>query len=151
MALILNSYPSYIVPIYDVKMTEDYYLIVMQLCNGGDLSKLKNYLQGWSDMATLNFWKNVCLKIYEGILILHENNVLHRDFKPDNIFVHYPSKNNKTINVENFDPFIDFEIKIGDFGLAWQGLIANMPLTWEVGASLMRSPEYMKGSKNVAK
>jgi len=49
---------------------------------------------------------------------MHEKEVLHRDLKPDNIFIHYPSLNTKSINVKNFSPKIEFEVKIGDFGLS---------------------------------
>ena len=80
-------------------------------------------------MATLEFWKKVSLKLYEGIDILDKKAVLHRDLKPDNIYICYPSKSDKTVNVENFDPSIDFNIKIGDFGIARQVLVTDTPMT----------------------
>jgi serine/threonine-protein kinase ULK/ATG1 len=40
-----------------------------------------------------------------GVQIIHENNLVHRDLKPDNILLHRPSESS---------PYV---LKIADFGL----------------------------------
>lgn len=64
----------------------------------------------------------------EGIIYLHERNVIHWDLKPANIFI---SKG---------------EVKIGDFGLATQfeGQIKNYKNFELVGTPLYIAPEYDK-------
>ena len=44
---------------------------------------------------------NLIVQLLQGIRHMHENRILHRDIKPDNIFLGYEGK-----------------IKIGDFGIS---------------------------------
>ena len=67
--------------------------LVLEYCNGGDLSK---YISTGNNENDLKYLK----QILNGLDFLFKNNVLHRDIKPQNILIH----NNN--------------IKISDFGFA---------------------------------
>ena len=78
-------------------------LVVMEYCDKGDLSQMfeSEQFSNWSTRL------KIIKQIAHAINNLHKNGMIHRDIKSRNILV-------KTIG-ENGD---DFEIKIGDLGLA---------------------------------
>lgn len=80
--------------------------LVMEFCNGGDLS---DYIEE-NFRIEEGIVRIVTRQIVEGMNELFRNNIIHRDLKPKNIFIHYPNLLNKDINKA--------EIKIGDFGIS---------------------------------
>ena len=67
-------------------------------------------------------------QIINGFKELEKNNVMHRDIKLPNLFLHFPDKNLFNLDEEEKKEFLKtvdlsktrFEIKIADFGFAKQ-------------------------------
>ncbi len=103
-----NSFISYNKYIADIPLSSicPILFIQMELCN----MTLKEYLL--INNVDLKNKINIFNQIVNGIEYLHNNNVVHCDIKPDNIFIvcNNDSNNNKCIN--------NITVKIGDFGLS---------------------------------
>ena len=96
------SHPN-IVKIYEFYDIREFYFIINEYCKYGDLSKF--YKFHFSE-------KQICIILYQilsGVLYLHENNIIHRDMKLENIMVDHIEK-----DLSTSEPY--FFIKIIDFG-----------------------------------
>ena len=101
-AKILSSVKSiYIVRYYDSFEENNYLNIVMEYCDGGDLSQFIEKNKETKKLLEENMIWNIFIKITIGLAALHKSKILHRDLKSLNIFL-----------TKNLD------IKIGDFGVA---------------------------------
>ena len=102
-AKILSSVKSiYIVRYYESFEENNYLNIVMEYCDGGDLSQFIEKNKESKKPLDENLIWNIFLKITIGLATLHKSKILHRDLKSLNIF----------LTKKNLD------IKIGDFGVA---------------------------------
>ena len=102
-AKILSSVKSiYIVRYYESFEENSYLNIVMEYCDGGDLSQFIEKNKETKKPLDENLIWNIFLKITIGLATLHKSKILHRDLKSLNIF----------LTKKNLD------IKIGDFGVA---------------------------------
>ena len=103
--------------------------IIMEFCEGLDLRKFLNghkKLNKPLDKAIIyKFILELCLGIKE----IHKNNLIHRDLKPQNIFL---DKNNR--------------LKIGDFGISTI-LKSTRYASSRVGTYNYMAPEIIKGQK----
>lgn len=91
-----------IVRMKDAFETDQYFYIVMEKVNGGELLEhLVNGTLSEQEAASIMY------KILSAIQYMQDFGVIHRDLKPENILV---EKNSLTGNIEN--------IKIIDFGLS---------------------------------
>jgi len=99
--------------------------IQMQLCD--------KTLESWMRERTaidFNANKKIFLQILNGIKYIHQNNFIHRDIKPGNIFL--------TIK-EN-----DILVKVGDFGMArFMDIDVENHLTDELGTLTYGAPEQI--------
>ena len=111
--------------------------LVMTYCDGGDLSKLiKTVRKNLDSMdasqhkdklySPQNFLRWFCMSCLS-LDYLHSNKILHRDIKPDNIFLSASSKN----------------CRLGDFGLAKQLGSDEDVVKTEVGTTYYISPEIV--------
>ena len=69
-------------------MDDDYYYIVTEYLEGGDL--YDRIYQKWEKDATSyneKYVRDVCKVLLEAVDFLHENNVAHLDLKPDNLLL----------------------------------------------------------------
>ena len=89
-----------IVHLYDWKLTPIFLYIFIELCSEGSLNAFIRNMGTLLIEMTVSFMK----QITSGIRCLHDNNVMHRDVKPDNILVHKEHG--------------DYVIKITDLGFA---------------------------------
>jgi len=98
------SHPN-IVKIYEVYDIREYYFIIDEYCKYGNLY----------DYFRFHFSeKQICIIIYQilsGVLYLHENEIMHRDIRLDNIMVDHIEK-----DLSTSEPY--FFIKIINFGSA---------------------------------
>ncbi len=103
------SHPN-IVGIYDAGVDHGYHFIVMELCEG---TTLKRYIRRYGRLSvreTVDF----AIQISRGIEAAHQEGIIHRDIKPQNILVSQSGK-----------------IKVADFGIA------------RVATGATQSPEFL--------
>lgn len=110
------SHPN-IVSVYDVAEENGAYFIVMEIIEG---ITLKQYIEKKGKL-TIKEATSIAIQVATGIEAAHQNNIIHRDIKPQNIII---SKDGK--------------VKIADFGIA-KAISAN---TNTISSNVMGSVHY---------
>ena len=127
------SHPN-IVKIYEFYVSENHYYIITEFCKEGELfSYIKNRYSE-RQLAVLFY------QVFSGLWYLHENKILHRDIKLENIMISGKEKDNST--GEEL-----FWVKIIDFGTA-KIFEKNKKEKDVVGSSYYIAPEVLKQSYN---
>ena len=105
---------EYIIKLYEVKETTFYTFLIMELCDGGELSTcLEEYQKRYNKPFSEEIVQYLMRQIISGIKYLHDKNILHRDIKLDNILVNFDSEEDKRNK-----NMLKAKIKIIDFGFA---------------------------------
>ena len=103
-----------IIKLHEIKQTLNNFYLVFDLCNGGGLSDcLEKYMKNNGKPFPQDIVQHIMKQIVSGIQYLHNNKILHRDLKSDNILVHFESEEDK----KNFN-LLKCVVKIIDFGFA---------------------------------
>ncbi len=116
------SHPN-IVSIYDVGDDNNLYYIVMELIEG---ITLKKYIQKKGKLSVKET-TSIAIQVAQGIECAHNNHIIHRDIKPQNIII---SKEGK--------------VKVTDFGIA-RAVSANTINSNAMGSVHYISPEQARG------
>jgi serine/threonine protein kinase len=103
---------------------EDHYFIVM-FYGGVNLQCLFQR----RPVKDIYMLRRITQHLFEGLAFLHSKRIIHRDIKPDNLFL-------DQYNV----------LRIGDFGLSKLVSFPNRAMTLEVFAEAFRAPELMEGN-----
>jgi serine/threonine protein kinase len=98
----------HIVPIHDAGEIDGMPFLVFGYCSGGTLANLVKSRKEPVPCRTAVEW---VVQIADAVQHAHENGVLHRDIKPNNIFLQHAS-------VTHDDGSQKLQLKLGDFGLA---------------------------------
>jgi serine/threonine protein kinase len=127
-AKILSSVNSeYVVKYYESFYSDHSFNIVMEFCDGSDLKKYIKEHKSQNKLIEKDKIFGFILDICEGLKEIHSKNLIHRDLKPDNLFLTN-----------------DLKVKIGDFGIAKQ---LNNPDEYAktcFGSLLYMAPEMAK-------
>ena len=128
ISLLMKINHPNIVRLTDLKKTKSHIYIVMEYCNGGDLSHcLKNYKLTHHRPFSEEIVQYLMRQIVDGLSFLHSKKIIHRDLKLDNILVTF---NNKS-DLQNLN-MMKATIKIIDFGFATILKPQNANLTFTV-------------------
>ncbi|CAK84072.1 unnamed protein product (macronuclear) [Paramecium tetraurelia] len=88
---ILNSLQDFqnphIVKCYDIGKHEGKIIIIMEYCELGDLSKKINEMKQQNQRFTAEQILDFIYQIVDGAYLLYQNNIFHRDMKPQNILL----------------------------------------------------------------
>jgi len=121
---------EYIVKYYESFSDDDSFNIVMEYCEGLDLRRFIDEHKKKNKFLEKELIYQIISDICLGIKEIHNKNLIHRDLKPDNLFIGS-----------------DFKIKIGDFGISKQLDIYNDYAKTPVGTLRYTAPEIIKGQK----
>ena len=113
---------NYSIKLIDKFVVGKYYFIVMEYCND-DLNKYVK-INGRLNIKVI---QKILIQLNDVLRIMKNNDINHRDIKPQNILIKFINKN-------------DFIIKLTDFGLAKQ-LNSKRFFTSNVGTDLFKAPE----------
>ena len=117
-----------IVKIYEFYNTHNFYYIIMEYCNGGELLKIINNQYSETEIAI------IFKQILSCLVYLHSCNIIHRDLKLENFLI-------SDTEISNNDEKL-FEIKLIDFGTA-KIFDPNKKNNTIVGSSLYIAPEVL--------
>ena len=111
-----------IMKLYDILESANNIYLVMNFCSNGDMQAYmkKRGLAFFKEFEALQYLKQIGVIFKE----LHKKQVMHRDFKLENLFM----------NEEN--------VLIGDFGLSKKGV--QITTTW-IGTPMYMAPEILQG------
>ncbi|ELP89835.1 protein serine/threonine kinase, putative [Entamoeba invadens IP1] len=133
--LMLDKFRSeYIVYFYGAVFIPNKICLVTEFAQYGSLQDLMKNKK--SEIIDIQLCVKFMLDASKGILYLHENGMLHRDIKPDNILVLSLDLN-------------DVNAKLTDFGSARNVnlLMTNMTFTKGIGTPIYMAPEVLKQEK----
>ena len=120
-----------IVKFVDIKKTKKHYYIMMEFCNGGELSKnLEKYMMKNGTAFPEELVQHFMRQIIGAFKYIHGKKIIHRDVKLDNILLHFDNEEDK----KNFN-LMKAQVKIIDFGFS---CIYN-----EIKKSILGSPINM--------
>ncbi|MGN0334565.1 MAG: Stk1 family PASTA domain-containing Ser/Thr kinase [Lachnospiraceae bacterium] len=118
-----------IVNVYDVGEEDGIYYIVMELVEG---ITLKNYIERKGKL-TIKEASSIAIQVSMGLEVAHNNEIVHRDIKPQNIMI---SKEGK--------------VKVMDFGIA-KAATSETISSNAMGSVHYTSPEQARGGYSDAK
>ena len=130
-----------IVRLIDLKKTKSHCYIVMEYCNGGDLSGcLKKYKEAYRRPFPEELVQYLMRQIVSGLNFLHSKKIIHRDLKLENILVTFNSENDKkSLNM------MKAVAKLIDFGFATTLKASKSNLTYTVlGTPTYMDPQLLK-------
>ena len=130
-----------IVRLIDLKKTKSHCYIVMEYCNGGDLSGcLKKYKAAYKRPFPEELVQYLMRQIVSGLSFLHSQKIIHRDLKLENILVTFNSENDKkSLNM------MKCIAKLIDFGFATTLKASKSNLTYTVlGTPANMDPQLLK-------
>ncbi|EPZ35493.1 Pho85/PhoA-like cyclin-dependent kinase Pef1 [Rozella allomycis CSF55] len=116
-----------IVVLHDVVHTDTVLMLVFEYMDF-DLKKFMDMRQGRLEKGLI---KSFMLQLLKGVGYCHENHVLHRDLKPQNLLINRKG-----------------ELKLADFGLARAFGIPVNTFSNEVVTLWYRAPDVLLGSRN---
>ena len=103
-----------IVKFVDIKKTKKHYYIMMEFCNGGELSKnLEKYMNKNGTAFPEELVQHFMRQIIDAFKYIHGKKIIHRDVKLDNILLHFDNEEDK----KNFN-LMKAQVKIIDFGFS---------------------------------
>ena len=128
-----------IVKFQEVKKTKKHYYIIMEYCNGGELSKaLEKYVNKYGKSFPEELVQHFMRQIISAFKYIHERKIIHRDVKLDNILLHFENEE----DLKNFD-LMKATVKIIDFGFACK--ISKTGLQYTVlGSPINMDPIILK-------
>ena len=127
-----------IVKFEEIKRTKNNVYIIMEYINGGTLSYcLKKYKEKYGKFFSEEIVQYLMIQIVNAIKYIHNNNIVHRDLKLENIMVNFDNENDK-LNVH----MMKAKIKIIDFGLSAKLEKGN--LYSAVGTMNYAAPQILK-------
>ncbi|KAF9015433.1 kinase-like domain-containing protein [Cyathus striatus] len=117
-----------IVRLHDVIHTETKLILIFEYCE----QDLKKYMDQHGDRGALdpNTVQSFMYQLLKGTAFCHENQVLHRDLKPQNLLINRKG-----------------ELKLGDFGLARAFGVPVNTFSNEVVTLWYRAPDVLLGSR----
>ncbi|KAK0246388.1 Pkinase-domain-containing protein [Armillaria gallica] len=117
-----------IVRLHDVIHTETKLVLIFEYCE----QDLKKYMDKNGDRGALdpNTVRSFMYQLLKGTAFCHENQVLHRDLKPQNLLINRKG-----------------ELKLGDFGLARAFGVPVNTFSNEVVTLWYRAPDVLLGSR----
>ncbi|ELP92330.1 protein serine/threonine kinase, putative [Entamoeba invadens IP1] len=123
---------EYIVHFYGAVFIPNHICMVTEFAEYGSLQDLIKHKK--SDEISNKIRVKMLLDAGKGILYLHENGILHRDIKPDNILV-FSLELNQQVNA-----------KLTDFGSSRNinMMMTNMTFTKGIGTPVYMAPEVLK-------
>ena len=127
------SHPN-IVKIYEFYEIKDNYYLIFEFCKYGELFKFIKFHLSEKQLCVLFY------QIFSALVYLHENKIIHRDIKLENIMIDSIEKDNITC-----EPY--FFIKIIDFGSA-KFLSEKKKENEIIGSSYYIAPEVLKQNYN---
>ena len=76
--------------------SSNYILLIMEYCNGGSLSEcLYEYKDNNKSPFSEQIVQYLTKQIVEALICIHDNNIIHRDLKTENIMIHFDNDNDK--------------------------------------------------------
>ena len=134
LALLKEINHPNIVKLIEIQETSDYYHIITEYCNGGDLSSsLEKYQEKNNKAFSEEIVQHIMRQLLSAINYLHEKKIFHRDLKTENILIHYDNEDDRLNN-----NIINGKIKLIDFGFA-----RHFDKGKNVGISTLGTPLYM--------
>ena len=117
---------EYTINFYRRLDTDDYIIFELEYCE----DDLKTYLDDNGDFEKNKiFFKKVIISLANALKNIHDKGVIHRDIKPQNIFI------------LNIDEENDVKIKLGDFGCS---IYIKNNTSDPIGTILYTAPEILK-------
>ena len=87
-----------IVKFVDIKKTKNHYYIMMEFCNGGELSKnLEKYMMKNGTAFPEELVQHFMRQIIDAFKYIHGKKIIHRDVKLDNVLLHFDNEEDKKI------------------------------------------------------
>ena len=85
-----------IVKFEDVKKSKKHFFIVLELCNGGELSKaLEKYKQKFGKPFSEEIVQHLMRQIINAFQYIHNKGIIHKDINLDNILLNYETEKDK--------------------------------------------------------
>lgn len=104
--------------------------VVMELCPKGDLRSLIETLRQMDASLNSSRIKKIFVQLLLGLEIMHRLKLIHRDLKPDNVFLDREDN-----------------VKIGDFGCTKELGSTSQKANTVIGTPLYESPQVIKGEE----
>ncbi|OGL45383.1 MAG: hypothetical protein A2161_06300 [Candidatus Schekmanbacteria bacterium RBG_13_48_7] len=99
-----------IIRVYDIHQHDEFYYFSMEFLEGQSLRKYMNSYRQNQKLILFQETIDIIKKILKGLNTAHEENVVHRDLTPENIFM-VKSKNKSRIVLLDFGIAKSFELK----------------------------------------
>ena len=140
-----------IIRIKEYKLTEKNIYLITEYCNGGNLSDFQKYYKNkYKIQLNELFIQKAIKQIASGLEHMHENNIIHRDIKLENILINFNKYQNIAIkgNIPQLVNYSDitlndsFTLKISDLRNSKEIEKSNITNT-VLGTPKIMSPDIM--------